>query len=207
MKKHSASSSSWLKKHFSDKYVKKVHKNKLRSRSWFKLKEIQKHHNLFSYNMRVVDLGAAPGGWSKYLTTIIKQAEYILACDILPMEPIFGVKFLQGDLCKPKVRETLLQLVGTSKVNVVLSDMAPNFSGKRIIDIQRSIYLVELALEICIDILATNGSFLVKVFSGSEFDEYLSKIRSLFTKVNIIKLETSFASSSELYIVAKGRQL
>lgn len=206
-KKRSGSSSRWLQEHFSDKYVLAAQKKGLRSRAWFKLEEIQQGDKLFKPNMTVVDLGAAPGGWSQYVATQIGKNGRIIACDILPMDPIVGVDFLQGDFRDPLVLQALLDRVGDNKVQVVMSDMAPNMSGTPAVDIPKSMYLVELALEMCRDVLAPGGSFLVKVFQGEGFDAYLREIRSLFTKVKIRKPDASRARSREVYIVATGRKL
>lgn len=206
-KKRSASSSRWLQEHFSDKYVQQAQKKGLRSRAWFKLYEIQQSDKLFRPGMTVVDLGAAPGCWSQYVSTQIGGKGRIIACDILPMDPMVGVDFLQGDFRDPLVLQALLERVGEQKVQVVLSDMAPNMSGTPAVDIPKSMYLVELALDMCRDVLAPGGSFLVKVFQGEGFDEYLREIRSLFTKVKIRKPDASRARSREVYIVATGRKI
>lgn len=206
-KKRSASSSRWLQEHFSDKYVQQTQKKGLRSRASFKLDAIHQSDKLFKSGMTIVDLGAAPGGWSQYVVTQIGSTGRIVACDILPMDPIVGVDFLQGDFRDEFVLKALLELVGESKVQVVMSDMAPNMSGTSAVDIPRSMYLVELALEMCRDVLASDGSFLVKVFQGDGFNEYLREIRSLFTKVKIRKPDASRTRSREVYIVAAGRKL
>ncbi|WP_230492411.1 23S rRNA (uridine(2552)-2'-O)-methyltransferase RlmE [Martelella alba] len=206
-KKRSGSSSRWLQEHFSDKYVLEAQKKGLRSRAWFKLEEIQQGDRLFRPDMTVVDLGAAPGGWSQYVATQIGGKGRIIACDILPMDPIVGVDFLQGDFRDPLVLKALLERVGEQKVQVVMSDMAPNMSGTPAVDIPKAMYLAELALDMCRDVLAPGGNFLVKVFQGEGFDEYLREIRSLFTKVKIRKPEASRARSREVYIVATGRKI
>ncbi|MFT4464441.1 MAG: 23S rRNA (uridine(2552)-2'-O)-methyltransferase RlmE [Sodalis sp. (in: enterobacteria)] len=206
-KKRSASSSRWLQEHFSDKYVQQAQKKGLRSRAWFKLDEIQQSDKLFRQGMTVVDLGAAPGGWSQYVATQIGGKGRIIACDILPMDPMVGVDFLRGDFRDPLVLQALLERVGEQKVQVVLSDMAPNMSGTPAVDIPKSMYLVERALDMCRDVLAPGGCFLVKVFQGEGFDEYLREIRSLFTKVKIRKPDASRARSREVYIVATGRKI
>lgn len=206
-KKRSASSNRWMHEHFSDKYVIQAQKKGLRSRAWFKLDEIQSTDKLFKPGMTVVDLGAAPGGWSQYVVTQIGNSGRVIACDILPMDPIVGVDFLQGDFRDDLVLKALTERVGEDKVQVVMSDMAPNMSGTPSVDIPRSMYLVELALEMAKDVLAPGGSFLVKVFQGEGFDEYLTQIRSLFTKVKIRKPDASRARSREVYIVATGRKL
>ena len=187
-------------------YVQQAQKKGLRSRAWFKLDEIQQSDKLFKPGMTVVDLGAAPGGWSQYVVTQIGGKGRIIACDLLPMDPIVGVDFLQGDFRDELVMKALLERVGDSKVQVVMSDMAPNMSGTPAVDIPRAMYLVELALEMCRDVLAPGGSFVVKVFQGEGFDEYLREIRSLFTKVKVRKPDSSRARSREVYIVATGRK-
>ncbi|MFC0324057.1 23S rRNA (uridine(2552)-2'-O)-methyltransferase RlmE [Gallibacterium melopsittaci] len=206
-KKRSASSTRWLNEHFKDKFVQQAHKQKLRSRAYFKLDEIQKTDKLFKPNMTVVDLGAAPGGWSQYVVTQIGQKGRVIACDILDMDPIVGVDFLQGDFREEKVLNTLLDKIGENKVDVVMSDMAPNFSGMPSVDIPRAMYLVELALDMCKQVLASQGSFVVKVFQGEGFDEYLREIRSLFKNVKVRKPEASRDRSREVYIVATGYKL
>ncbi len=206
-KKRSASSSRWLQEHFSDKYVQQAKKKGFRSRAWFKLEEIQQSDNIFKPGMTVVDLGAAPGGWSQYVVQQLGNKGRIIACDLLPMDPIVGVDFLQGDFRDELVLRALLDRVGDNKVQVVMSDMAPNMSGTPAVDIPRSMYLVELALDMCRDVLAPGGSFIVKVFQGEGFDEYLGQIRSLFTKVKVRKPDASRSRSREVYIVATGRKL
>ncbi|HFN3492194.1 TPA: 23S rRNA (uridine(2552)-2'-O)-methyltransferase RlmE [Proteus mirabilis] len=207
-KKRSASSSRWLQEHFSDKYVQQAKKKGFRSRAWFKLEEIQQSDNIFKPGMTVVDLGAAPGGWSQYVVQQLGNNKgRIIACDLLPMDPIVGVDFLQGDFRDELVLKALLDRVGDNKVQVVMSDMAPNMSGTPAVDIPRSMYLVELALDMCRDVLAPGGSFIVKVFQGEGFDEYLGQIRSLFTKVKVRKPDASRSRSREVYIVATGRKL
>ncbi|HBC6256668.1 23S rRNA (uridine(2552)-2'-O)-methyltransferase RlmE [Proteus mirabilis] len=206
-KKRSASSSRWLQEHFSDKYVQQAKKKGFRSRAWFKLEEIQQSDNIFKLGMTVVDLGAAPGGWSQYVVQQLGNKGRIIACDLLPMDPIVGVDFLQGDFRDELVLKALLDRVGDNKVQVVMSDMAPNMSGTPAVDIPRSMYLVELALDMCRDVLAPGGSFIVKVFQGEGFDEYLGQIRSLFTKVKVRKPDASRSRSREVYIVATGRKL
>ncbi|SPY96618.1 23S rRNA methyltransferase J [Proteus mirabilis] len=185
----------------------KQRKKGFRSRAWFKLEEIQQSDNIFKPGMTVVDLGAAPGGWSQYVVQQLGNKGRIIACDLLPMDPIVGVDFLQGDFRDELVLKALLDRVGDNKVQVVMSDMAPNMSGTPAVDIPRSMYLVELALDMCRDVLAPGGSFIVKVFQGEGFDEYLGQIRSLFTKVKVRKPDASRSRSREVYIVATGRKL
>ncbi|MBI0027713.1 23S rRNA (uridine(2552)-2'-O)-methyltransferase [Gilliamella apicola] len=203
-KKRSASSTRWLNEHFNDRFVQQAQKKGLRSRAWFKLEEIQKSDKLFKPGITVVDLGAAPGGWSQYVASLIGNKGRIIACDLLPMDPIVGVDFLQGDFRDELVLKALLERVGEEKVQVVMSDMAPNMSGQPAVDIPRAMYLVELALDMCRDVLAHNGNFIVKVFQGEGFEEYLKQVRAMFKTVKIRKPEASRARSREVYIVAMG---
>ncbi len=206
-KKYSASSKRWMHEHFSDKYVMQAQKQKLRSRAWFKLCEIQKTDKLLQTGMTVIDLGAAPGGWSQYISTQIGSRGRVIASDILPMNPIIGVDFLQGDFRDELVFQTLIDYLGKDRVHVVMSDMAPNISGTLLVDIMHSMHLVELALGIAKKVLIPGGSFLVKIFQGEGFDEYLTQIRLLFTKVKIRKPNASRVRSKEVYIVATGRKI
>lgn len=206
-KKRSASSSRWLKEHFDDKYVQEAHKKGLRSRAVFKLDEIQGRDRLFRSGMTVVDLGAAPGSWSQYAVGQIGMSGQVIACDILPMDPIAGVDFLQGDFREEAVLNALLARVGEDKVDVLLSDMAPNMTGTPEVDIPRAMYLVELALDMCRQVLAPKGSFVVKVFQGDGFDEFLREVRQCFNAVRVRKPDSSRSRSREVYIVATGFKL
>lgn len=206
-KKRSSRSNLWLREHFRDKYVLQAQKKGLRSRAWFKLDEIQRSDKLLKAGMNVIDLGAAPGSWSQYAISKVGESGHVIACDILPMNPIFGVDFIQGNFCDESIFNALLDLVGNKKIQVVMSDMALNMSGIPEIDIPRAMYLVKLALVMCRSILAPGGSFLIKVFHGSGFDEYLQEIRSYFMKVKVRKPNASRARSREVYIVATGQKL
>ncbi len=203
-KKHSASSKRWLTEHFDDKYVKQAQKQGLRSRAIFKLEEIQQKDKLLKSGMAVVDLGAAPGGWSQFATEQVGLDGLVIACDILPMDPIAGVDFLEGDFREEAVLNALLKKVGERKIDVVMSDMAPNFSGAGSVDQARSMYLVELAFDMCHQVLAQGGAFVVKVFQGEGFDQYLQEVRNAFSSVKIRKPDSSRARSREVYIVASG---
>lgn len=206
-KKRSASSTRWMQEHFDDHYVKLAQKRGLRSRAAFKLEELQQKDQLIKLGMTVVDLGAAPGGWSQVAVKLVGEQGKLVACDILPMDPIVGVDFLQGDFREESVLETLLQMVGDDKVDVVLSDMAPNMSGSDAMDQPRAMYLVELALDMCHQVLAPGGSFAVKVFQGEGFDEYMKAVKQAFTTVKTRKPESSRARSREVYLVATGYKL
>ncbi|MBD8512815.1 23S rRNA (uridine(2552)-2'-O)-methyltransferase RlmE [Photobacterium sp. WH77] len=206
-KKHSASSGRWLKEHFDDKYVMEAQKKGYRSRAIFKLEEIQSKDKLLKPGMTVVDLGAAPGGWSQYAASVVGDSGQVIACDILPMDSLPGVSFLQGDFREEAVLDALLERIQPDMVDVVLSDMAPNMSGNLASDQPRAMYLVELALDMCRQVLAPNGSFAVKVFQGEGFDQYLAEVRSMFKAVKIRKPDSSRDRSREVYIVATGYKL
>ena len=206
-KKRTPSSTRWLKEHFDDKYVQKAQKLGLRSRAVFKIDEIQLKDKLIKPGMTVVDLGAAPCGWSQFCVEQVGDKRRVIACDILPMDPIAGVDFLQGDFREESVLAALLERVGDAKVDVVLSDMAPNMSGTPAVDQPRSIYLIELALDMCRQVLAPNGSFVVKVFQGVGSEDYLKAVREVFKVVKVRKPDSSRARSREVYIVATGFKL
>ncbi|HSG51228.1 MAG TPA: 23S rRNA (uridine(2552)-2'-O)-methyltransferase RlmE [Rheinheimera sp.] len=203
-KKRSASSTRWLKEHFDDHFVQKAQKMGLRSRAAFKLEEINQQDKLIKPGMTVVDLGSAPGSWSQFCVGVVGGSGTIIACDILPMDPINGVSFLQGDFRDEAVLDALLSRINGQNVDVVLSDMAPNMSGNDTTDQARSIYLVELALDMCHKVLKKNGSFVVKVFQGDGFEQFLKDVRAAFTAVKIRKPDSSRARSRETYIVATG---
>ncbi|MFC4655109.1 23S rRNA (uridine(2552)-2'-O)-methyltransferase RlmE [Rheinheimera marina] len=203
-KKRSASSSRWIQEHVSDPFVQKAQKLGLRSRASFKLDEIQDKDKLIKTGMTVVDLGSAPGSWSELAARLVGPTGCVVACDILPMDPLAGVAFLQGDFREDAVLNALLERIGGRNVDVVLSDMAPNMSGNATVDQSRSMYLVELALDMCHKVLKKNGAFVVKVFHGEGFDDYVKQVRDVFTAVRIRKPDSSRARSSETYIVATG---
>lgn len=203
-KKRTASQSRWLQEHFKDVYVQEAHKHGLRSRASFKIEEIQERDRLFKPGYKVVDLGAAPGGWSQYATTCVGENGRVVACDILPMDPIYGVDFLQGDFREQSVLDELLRIVGDTEVDVVMSDMAPNMSGNLAVDQPRAMYLVELAFEMCNQILKKGGSFVVKVFNGEGTEAYLRMLRSAFKEVKVRKPDASRSRSREVYYVGLG---
>lgn len=203
-KKRSASSSRWIQEHISDPFVHKAQKLGLRSRASFKLDEIQDKDKLIKQGMTVVDLGSAPGSWSELAAQLVGPSGCVVACDILPMDPLAGVAFLQGDFREEAVLNALLTRIGGRNVDVVLSDMAPNMSGNGTVDQARSMYLVELALDMCQNVLKPNGAFVVKVFHGDGFEEYVKQVRAAFSSVRIRKPDSSRSRSSETYIVATG---
>lgn len=203
-KKHTTSSARWLNEHFEDEYVKKAQKLGLRSRAVFKIEEINNKDKLIKSGMKVVDLGAAPGGWSEYATKVVGDAGQVVACDILSMDPIAGVEFLQGDFREEAVLNALLTKIDGKNIDVVMSDMAANFTGNDTADSARSMYLVELALDMCHQVLKKNGAFVVKVFQGEGFDEFMKEVKSVFKVVKTRKPESSRARSREVYLVATG---
>jgi 23S rRNA (uridine2552-2'-O)-methyltransferase len=200
----SKSSPRWLKQHFSDPYVKRAQKEGFRSRSAYKLLEIQEKTKLIKPGMTIVDLGAAPGGWSQLASGIVGSTGKVYALDILPMEALSHVEFLQGDFREESVMQQFLQRVQLKPIDLVISDMAPNFSGMRSVDQPRSIYLAELALDFAQKVLKSKGCFIVKTFQGEGFEVFLKDLRGLFAKVTIRKPSASRGSSAEIYLVAIG---
>jgi 23S rRNA (uridine2552-2'-O)-methyltransferase len=210
-KKLSVSSARWMQEHFDDEFVKKAQRLGLRSRAVFKIEEINNKDKLIRSGMKVVDLGAAPGGWSEYAVKAVGDKGQVIACDILSMDPIVGVDFLQGDFREEAVLNALLTRIGGSntsrKIDVVMSDMAANMTGNEAADSARSMYLVELALDMCNQVLKKNGSFVVKVFQGDGFEQFMKDARAVFKSVKTRKPESSRARSREVYLVATGFKL
>ncbi|WP_297823303.1 23S rRNA (uridine(2552)-2'-O)-methyltransferase RlmE [uncultured Paraglaciecola sp.] len=205
--KQSVSSQRWLKEHFDDKFVQQAQKQGLRSRAGFKIEEIQQKDGLIKPSMTIVDLGAAPGGWSQYATKVVGSDGLVIACDILPMDPLAGVLFLQGDFREENVLNELLNKIGGKNVDVVMSDMAPNMSGNDAIDQAKSMYLGELALDMCHQVLKKNGSFVIKVFMGEGFEAFMKELQKSFKTLKTRKPESSRARSREVYLVATGYKL
>ena len=197
------SSKSWLKEHFDDSYVKRAQQEGYRSRAVYKLIEINDKDHILKPNMTVVDLGAAPGGWSQYLSQKLGDSGRIFALDILPMDGFADVDFIQGDFLEQAVYEALIERLQGQAVDLVLSDMAPNISGVRAVDQPRAMYLAELALDFASSTLKKGGVFLVKVFQGEGFDEYLAAVRQKFAKVQIRKPKASRPRSREVYLLAR----
>lgn len=175
-----------------------------RSRAVFKLIEIQEKDKIIRPGMNVVDLGAAPGGWSEYVRKIIGKKDKVVALDILDIEPIEGVDFIQGDFREDEVLEKLYKVLDGEVVHLLLSDMAPNMSGNKEMDQPRVIYLGELALDAANEILAKGGTFLIKMFQGAGFDEFHTQVKQRFASVVIRKPKASRSRSNEVYILAKG---
>ncbi|WP_366513250.1 23S rRNA (uridine(2552)-2'-O)-methyltransferase RlmE [Methylobacter sp.] len=200
----SKSSSRWMQEHFADEYVKMAQAQGYRSRAVFKLKEIQEKDQLIKPGMNIIDLGAAPGGWSQFARPIIGKKNKIIALDILPMDPIEGVDFIQGDFREQAVLDQLYAVLDGAPVNMVMSDMAPNMSGNKGVDQPGAIYLGELALETAKTVLTKDGVFLVKLFHGAGFEEFFKEVQQAFVKVVIRKPKASRPRSNEVYILAKG---
>lgn len=198
------SSQRWLKEHFDDPYVKQAQQAGYRSRAVFKLKEIQEKDRLIQPGMHVVDLGAAPGGWSQIAVQWVGRKGKIYALDILPMQPLDDVDFIQGDFSDIAVEEALLAALDGKKIDVVLCDIAPNMSGIDVIDQLQSLDLIEIAFEFACKVLKPNGCFLVKIFQGEGFDTYMKNLRQHFEKVVSRKPDASRGRSRELYLLAKG---
>ena len=199
-----ASSKRWLREHRSDLYVQKARSEGYRSRAAYKLLEIHERDRLFKPGMTVLDLGAAPGGWSQVARQLTGERGSIIASDILPMPSIAGVTFIQGDFSEAAVIEQVLQALGEDKADLVLSDMAPNMSGVKAVDQARHMYLAECALECACKSLKTSGTFLAKLFHGEGFDQYLKDLRTRFDKVQVRKPKASRDRSSEAYVLARG---
>ncbi|KPJ91199.1 MAG: 23S rRNA methyltransferase [Gammaproteobacteria bacterium SG8_11] len=206
-RKHSKSSRRWLDEHFDDAYVKKAQQQGYRSRAAYKLLEIQNKDRLIKPGDIIIDLGAAPGGWSQVAAELTGSKGRVIALDILPLDPIAGVEILMGDFTEQSVYDQLLAALGQHKAGLVLSDMAPNISGIKAVDQPKSIYLAELAVDLAQKVLVKDGDLLIKVFQGEGFDELLRHIRELFTKVIIRKPQASRSRSREVYILGKGFKL
>jgi 23S rRNA (uridine2552-2'-O)-methyltransferase len=203
----SKSSKRWLSEHFDDQYVKMAQQNGLRSRSAYKLLELQDKYKLIKPGMTVVDLGAAPGGWCQVVKPLVGKTGRVLALDILEMEPVHGVEFIQGDFTEDEPLKALEAALDGQTVDLVLSDMAPNMSGMATIDQPKAMYLAELALEFVRAHLKPGGDYVVKLFQGTDFDGYVREVRSLFSKVQVRKPKASRPRSREVYLLARGRQV
>lgn len=200
----SKSSHRWLREHERDQYVQRSRRDGYRSRASYKLLALHEKDRLFRPGMTVVDLGAAPGGWSQVAVQQVGRKGRVVASDILAMDAIAGVEFVQGDFTGPAVLEQLLETLGGAKADLVISDMAPNMSGMRAVDQPRAMYLLELALDMAFNVLKPGGTFVAKVFHGEGFDDFLRQARRHFSSVASRKPGASRARSREVYLVAKG---
>ncbi len=193
-----------MQEHFDDEYVKMAQAQGYRSRAVFKLKEIQDKDQLIKPGMNIIDLGAAPGGWSQFARQIVGKKDKIIALDILPMDSLEGVDFILGDFREQAVIDQLYGVLDGAPINLVLSDMAPNMSGNKGVDQPRAVYLGELALETAKRVLTKDGVFLVKLFHGAGFEDFYRDVQQSFVKVAIRKPKASRPRSNEVYILAKG---
>ena len=204
MAKKRGSSKAWLKEHRDDVYVQRAQADGYRSRACYKLLELNEKDRFIKPGMTVVDLGSAPGGWSQVAAQLVGHKGRVIASDILPMDAIAGVDFIQGDFTAQSVFDEIQAVIGTDQPSVVLSDMAPNMSGIVDVDQPKAMYLVELALDLAVQMLPQGGVFAAKVFHGEGFDDWLKSVRSNFQSVNSRKPAASRPRSKEVYVVAKG---
>jgi 23S rRNA (uridine2552-2'-O)-methyltransferase len=198
------SSKRWLAEHFDDHYVKLAQQQGFRSRSAFKLIELQEKHRLMRPGLTVVDLGAAPGGWCQVVLSLVGRRGQVFALDVLEMEPLPGVHFIHGDFTEDEPLQALETALEGATVDLVLSDMAPNISGMAVVDQARAMYLAELALEFCASRLKPGGDFVVKLFQGTDFDRFVRQVRDRFDKAQIVKPKASRPRSREVYLLARG---
>ncbi len=207
MTKRTKSSARWLAEHAADPYVKRAHEEGWRSRAAFKLEEIQRTDRLLRPGMTVVDLGAAPGGWSQFAARTLAGKGRVIALDILEMPGIPGVEFIEGDFTEASVLEKLTATLGGEKVDLVMSDMAPNMMGIAEVDHDRSMYLVELAVDFAAGQLRSGGDLLAKVFQGRDFQPLIARLRREFESVKLRKPKASRARSAEVYVLARGYRI
>ncbi len=205
----SKSSSRWLDEHRSDYYVQQAQKEGFRCRAVYKLKELDEKDRIIKQGQNIIDLGAAPGGWTEYVSAKLQisdkgHAGKIIAVDILEMNPVTDATFIQGDFTEQSVLDAILTLVDNSPIDVVLSDIAPNLSGQDSVDQPKSMYLAELALDLAQQVLQKKGVFVTKLFHGTGMDEYTKLLRQTFLKVNFRKPAASRPRSREVYAVCKG---
>ena len=198
---------SWRDRQERDPYVQMARRDGWRSRAVYKLEQIDQKERFLRPDMVCVDVGSAPGSWSQYVTKRLKGRGRIVAVDILPMDSLPDVEFIQGDFLEDGVFEQMLQAIGDDGVDLVMSDIAPNITGTRVIDQPRSMYLVELALDLARKVLKPGGSFVCKVFQGEGIDEFVMDARKSFKRVRVMKPKASRAGSREVYLVARNYQL
>lgn len=200
----SKSSHQWMQRHLNDEYVQRAQRDGYRSRASYKLLELQEKDKILKPGQVVVDLGAAPGGWSQVAAKLVGDQGKVFAMDILEMDAIHGVEFLQGDFREQAVLEALMDLLQGRAVDLVISDIAPNTSGVRAVDQPRSMYLCELALDFARSTLKPGGCFVTKMFQGEGFDDYIRDARQSFTRLVTRKPKSSRPKSREVYVVATG---
>ena len=204
MSRRSGSSGRWRQRQERDPYVERAAREGWRSRAVFKLEQIQAKERLLRPGMRCVDLGASPGGWSQYAAGIVGPRGRVWALDLLPMDSVPGVEFVQGDFTMPETLEILRAAMAGEKVDLVMSDMAPNISGTRAVDQPRSMGLAEEALLFATEVLKPGGAFVVKLFQGEGFQEFVRRVRGEFASVRLIKPKASRPESREIYVLARN---
>ena len=202
-----ASSSRWLRRQQRDPYVHKAHQEGWRSRAVYKLEELDRHNKLLHPGQSVVDLGAAPGGWSQYAVQRVGDTGRVFALDLLDMDPLAGVEYIRGDFSDEEIYQELLERLGSDRVELVVSDMAPNISGNRSVDQPRAMLIAEQALDFAVRVLADNGAFVCKLFHGEGFDEFVRECRRQFREVRVRKPAASRPTSRETYLVARTKRL
>ena len=196
----------WIKQHVKDPYVKQSQRDGYRSRASYKLLEIVEKGRYIKPGMVVVDLGSAPGGWSQVAAKLVGHKGCVVAVDILPMDPVAGVSFIQGDFTEEEILDQLLNEIGNRPVDLVISDMAPNLTGMKAVDQPAMIYLAELAVDLVQQVMTDDGIFIAKLFQGEGFDEFVRNTRKVFNTVSLKKPDASRSKSREVYLVAKGLQ-
>ena len=194
----------WIKQHVKDPYVKQSQRDGYRSRASYKLLEIVEKGRYIKPGMVVVDLGSAPGGWSQVAAKLVGHKGCVVAVDILPMDPVAGVSFIQGDFTEEEILDQLLNEIGNRPVDLVISDMAPNLTGMKAVDQPAMIYLAELAVDLVQQVMTDDGIFIAKLFQGEGFDEFVRNTRTVFKVVSLKKPDASRSKSREVYLVAKG---
>lgn len=193
----------WLDEHHNDDYVKRARKEGFRSRAVYKLLEIDERDRLLKPGMTIIDLGAAPGGWSQVATGRLQGSGRVIATDILPMDPLPDVEIIQGDFREQEVLDRILESLGDAKADLVISDMAPNISGMSVVDQPRAMFLAELALDLALKVLKPGGTLLVKVFQGQGSDDYIRLLRQHFKLVTVRKPKASRPRSREVYALSR----
>lgn len=207
MSKPRGSGRTWKERQERDPYVQRARQEGWRSRAVYKLEEIDRKARLLKPGMVCVDLGAAPGGWSQYVTEKLRGQARVVAIDLLPIDTLAGVDFVQGDVTEDETLEELRRVIGDDRVDLVMSDMAPNISGTRAVDQPRSMYLAELALDMCREVLASGGDFVCKLFQGEGTDAFITETRRQFERVKVMKPKASRPASREVYLVARNYRL
>ena len=198
---------SWRERQERDPYVQRARRDGWRSRAVYKLEQIDQKERILKPDMICVDLGSAPGSWSQYVTDKLKGRTQIIALDLLPMDVLPSVEFIQGDFTDEQIQALLQQTLGDARADLVMSDMAPNISGNKAVDQPRTMYLVELALDLCKEILKRRGDFICKLFQGEGSDAFIEESRRAFERIRVMKPKASRPGSREVYLVARNYQL